>query len=142
VPEQEGAQDQVAEAGFVGHDAAQPRGGNRQDPPGRGGHRGQVGTLPGEHADLAEELGPAVAGDERGAGTAMVLDDLGGAVQHHDQVIGLVPVSKQHLTRGHVALGAVPAQHLELPGVQGRGPPRRGTGAICTLAHCGRLLPD
>jgi hypothetical protein len=94
VPEQEGAQDQVAEAGFVGHDDAQLRDGNGQDPPGRCGHRGQVGALPGEHADLAEELGPAVCGDVRGAGPTVSLDDLGGAVQHHDQVIGLVPVGE------------------------------------------------
>ena len=115
---------------------AQLRGGNRQDPPGRGGHRGQIRTLPGEHADLAQELGPAVPGDERGAGPAIPLDDLGGAVQHHDQVISLVPVGEQHLASSHVTLGAVPAQHLQLAGVQGRGPPRRG-GAVGTLAHCG-----
>jgi hypothetical protein len=130
VPEQEGAQDQVAEAGFAGHDDTQLRHGNRQDPPGRGGHRGQVGTLPGEHADLAQELRPAVPGDERGAGPAIPLDDLGGAVQHHDQVIGLVPVGEQHLASGHVALGAVPAQHLKLIGVQDGRPPRRGHWAL------------
>ena len=100
--------------GSLGHDDPQLRDGNRQDPPGRGGHRGQVGTLPGEHADLAEELGPAVPGDERRAGLAVPLDDLGGAVQHHDQVISLVPVGEQHLAGGHVTLGAVPAQHLKL----------------------------
>jgi hypothetical protein len=165
VPEQEGAQDQVAEAGFVGHDGTEPRDGDRQDPTSRGGYRGQVGTLPGEHADLAQELRPAVPGDARGTGSAVPLDDFGGAVQHRDQVIGLVPVGEQHLASSHVALGAVPAQHLKLVSVQSRGPPRRrnqgittavtgtatsshaapGAGSLCSLTHCtlthpGRLL--
>src|SRR6516165_10548808 len=72
-------------AGLVSHDHAQLRDGHSQNPPGRGGHRGQVGTLPGEHADLAQELRPAIPGDARGAGPAIPLDDLGGAIQHHDQ---------------------------------------------------------
>jgi hypothetical protein len=157
VPEQERAQDQVTEAGLVGHDGAQLRDGNRQDAPSRSGHRRQVGALPGEHADLAQELRPAVPGDERRSGLAVPLDDLGGAVQHHDQVIGLVPVGEQHLAGGHVTLSAVPAQNLKLGRVQDRGAARRrnqeitaavtgpvtsghaalGTAAICTFAHCG-----
>jgi len=135
VPEQEGAQDQVAEAGFVGHDHAQLRDGHRQDPAGRGSHRRQVGTLPGQHADLAQELRPAVPGDDRGAGPAVPLDDLGGAVQHDDQVVRLVPVGEQHLAGGHVTLRAVPAQHLQLGGVQLRGSPRDSGAAFGPLVH-------
>jgi len=37
---------------------------------------------------------PAVPGDERRAGLAVALDDLGGAVEHDDQVIGLVPIGE------------------------------------------------
>ena len=45
--------------------------------------------------------------------------------QHHDQVIGHVPVGKQHVSRGHVVLAAVPAQHLKLRRVQDRAAPGR-----------------
>ena len=68
------SQDQVAEAGFVGHDDTELRDGNRQDPPGRAGDGGQVGALPGEQADLAEKLVTAIPGDEGGAGLAVPLD--------------------------------------------------------------------
>jgi hypothetical protein len=114
MPEQEGAQDQVAEAGLMGHDGAYLRDGNCQHPPGRCRHRSQVNALPGEHADFAQELCPSVTRDERRTGLAVVLDDLGGPVEHHDQVVGLVPVGEQHVASRHVALGTVPAQHIKL----------------------------
>src|SRR5690348_13260345 len=62
MPEQERSQDEVAETGFLADDDAHLIDGNRQDSSRRGCHRGQVGPLPGEHADLAQELGRAVGG--------------------------------------------------------------------------------
>jgi hypothetical protein len=81
------------------------------------------GPLPGEEANLAKELRPAVRRDDRLAGLAAALDDLGFTGQEHDQVIGHVTVSEQHIPGGYVVLAPVPAQHLKLRRVQDRAAP-------------------
>src|SRR4029453_13027776 len=106
------------------------------------------------------KLCPAITRDERRAGQAVALDDLGGTVEHYDQVIGFVPVSEQHVTSRHVALGTVPAQHVKLGLVQSWGAARvrrqvtagvpgpvssdraaLDTAASCTFIHAGPLHP-
>jgi hypothetical protein len=41
---------------------------------------------------------------------AVTLDDVGRAREQHDQVVGLVAVSEQHIPSSHVAFAAVPTQ--------------------------------
>jgi hypothetical protein len=123
VPEQERPQDQLAEAGLLRHDHPHLLHRNAQHPPGRGRHRAQVRPLAGEQADLAQELRPAMSRDNRLARLAAALDDPRLTGQHHDQVIGHVPVGEQHVSGGHVVLTAVPAQHLKLRHVQDRAAP-------------------
>ena len=73
----------------------------------------------------------------------MALDELGSAVEHHHQVIGQVTVGEQHVAGGHVALGAVPAQHIELGWVQNRGATRlREQQLIAAVAGPASSDPD
>src|SRR6516225_1640391 len=62
VTEQEGPQDEVAQAWLLRHDPSQLRDRYGQDPPCGGGDGAEEGALPGEHADLAEKLRRTVAG--------------------------------------------------------------------------------
>ena len=157
VPEQEGAQDEVVQAGVggLGHYETQLHSGNAKDPPGRGGHHGQVGTLTGEHADLAQELGPAVPGDQPGAGLAVTLDGCRPQCRPTSRSGRKSRPRRRTTPRpgSHVALGAVPAQHLKLASLTGPGTARRGNqvfrAAITGLHrssgaaphHHGRLCP-
>jgi hypothetical protein len=134
VPEQQSAQQQVAQRGLVRHDPAQLRHRNSEHATRRGGNRAQESALPGEDADLAEELGRAVAGDDARPGVAMILDDVGCPGQQHDQVVVLVAVGEEQVAGPHVALGAVTAQHSKLSRVQHRGPARLRDQAITAAA--------
>ena len=120
MPEQERPQDQLAETGLLGHDHPHLRRREPQHPPGRGHHRTQVDALAGEQADLAQELRPAIRGDHRLARLAEALDDPDPASQHHEQVVGQIPVGEQHLSGAGVVLSPVSAQHLKLRRVPGR----------------------
>jgi hypothetical protein len=46
--------------------------------------------------------------------------------QHHEQVIGQIPVGEQHLSGAHVVLSPVSAQHLKLRRVKDRAAPGLG----------------
>src|SRR5277367_431573 len=114
MPEQKGPQDQLAETRLLRHDHPHLLDGNAQHPPGRGCYRAQVGALTGEQADLAEELRPAIRGDDCLAWLAVALDEPDLTSQYYEQVIGQIPGGEQHISRAHVALSPVSAQHLKL----------------------------
>src|SRR4029077_13847158 len=86
-------------------------------------YRAQVGALAREQADLAQELRPAIRGDNRFARLATALNEPYLTSQHHEQVIGQIPVGEQHLSGAHVLLSPVSAQHLKLRRVQDRTAP-------------------
>jgi hypothetical protein len=125
VAEQESPQEKVAQAGLLGHDPAQLLDRYGQHPARSGGHGAQERPLPGENADLTEELRGTVAGDDSSLRTAVSLDDVGRAGEQHDQVVVLVAVGEQHLTGRHGALAAVPAQHRKLIRIQDGGLARK-----------------
>ena len=134
--QQEGPQDEVAQAWLLRHDPAQLRDRNGEDPPCGGGDGAQEGALPGEHANLAQKLRRTVAGDDPCPRMAVTLDDVGRARQQHDQVVGLVAIGEQHITSSHVAFAAVFAQHSKLGRIQDRRTPRKRDQAI--VAAVGR----
>ena len=61
--------------------------------------------------------------------------------QQHDQVISHVPVGKQHVSRGHLVLTAVAAQHLKLRHIQDRAAPGLSLLRSCPAAP-GRGPPE
>jgi hypothetical protein len=125
VTQQEGPQDQVAQPWLLRHDPAQLRDRYRQDPPCGGDDGAEEGALPGQHADLTEKLRRAVTGDHARPRLAVTLDDVGRAREQHDQVVGLVAIGEQHITRSHGAFAAIPAQHTKLGRIQDRRTPRQ-----------------
>lgn len=163
MPQQERAQDQLAQRELLGHDHPHLLNPNPQYPSRGARHRTEVCPLAGEHADFSEELRLAVGGDHPLVWLAVVLGDPSLAGQHHDQVVCLIAVGKQHLPGGHLVLAAVPAQHLKLRCVQDRvaaglhllrsrcataGRARRGSRsgrtarATCALLHRDRATPS
>jgi len=92
----------------------------------------QAGRLPG--AFFASVAGRACRSrsftDDTCPRMAVPLDDVGRALQQHDQVVGLVAIGEQHITSSHVALAAVPAQHPKLGRIQDRRTPRKPDQAI------------
>jgi hypothetical protein len=137
VTEQEGLQDEVAQAWLLRHDPAQLRDRNCENPPCGGGDGAQKGALSSEHADLAEKFRRTIAGDDTCPWIAVTLDDVGRARKQRDQVVGLVSVGEQHIPSGHVAFAAVPAQYSKLGRIQDRRTPRKRDEAI--VAAVGRL---
>jgi hypothetical protein len=137
VPQQERPQDQLAQAQLLRHQHPYLPDGNPQHPPGRAGHRAQEYALPGQQADLAQELRRAVRGDDRFPRLAAQFDDPDPASQHHNQVITHIPVGEQHIADGNVMLTAIPAQHLKLRRVQDRAASSLGLLRRTRAAHGG-----
>ena len=139
--EQEGPQDQVAQAWFLRHDPAQLRDRDCQNLSRGGGDRAQEGSLPGEYAYLAQELRRAVAGDGPRPRLAVALDDVSGTREQHDQVVGHVTSGEQHIASGYVAFAAVRAQDLELGRIQDRRTPGYRDQPILIAARRRRRNP-
>jgi hypothetical protein len=116
---------------------AAARGTHPQDPTGRGGQCRQVDALTGEKADLAQELAGAVGGEDGLVGTAVVVDDLGLAVEEDDEVVGVVTLGEEDLPGGDVGLAAVAPQHVDLGRIEERRPPglEVGDSAIRDVRH-------
>src|SRR5260370_24738319 len=123
MPEEERPQDQLAEAELLGHAPPYLAHGNAQHPPSRAGRRAEIDPLPGEEANLAKELRPAVRRDNRLPRLAAALDNLGFTGQKHDQVIGHITVGEQHIPGGYVVLPPLPSHHLKLRTPQDRAAP-------------------
>ncbi|HVC71557.1 MAG TPA: hypothetical protein VNC61_14985 [Acidimicrobiales bacterium] len=70
--------------------------------------------LSGEEADLAQEFRRAVADDDGFGGLAAVLDDVDGAVDEDDEVVGPVAGGEEDFTGCDVELASVAAEVLEL----------------------------
>jgi hypothetical protein len=135
VTEQKRPQDEIAQARLLRHDPAQLCHRNREDPPRGGGDGAEEGALPGEHADLAEELRRTVTGDDGRPWPAVPIHDVGCAREQHDQIVGLVAIGEQHVTSGHVPFAAITTQHSELGRVQdGRTPHERDLGNLTAPA--------
>jgi hypothetical protein len=132
--QQQCPQDQVTQAGLLRHDPAHLRHRNCQHPPCGSGDGAQERALPRQHADLAEKLRRTEAGDHTCPRPAVTLNDVGRAREQHDQVIRLVAIGEQHITRSHLAFAAIPAQHPKLGRIQHRGTPRKRDQAIAAAA--------
>ena len=101
----EGAEDGVGEIGPGAHQVAELLRWDDQHPSGSADPGAEPRPLAGEQAELAEEAALAVAGDDDLLG-ALAAHDLGLALQDHDEVVGVVAGTEQHLAGLDPTLGA------------------------------------
>src|SRR5207245_6541110 len=80
----------------------------------------EVGTLPGEQADLAHEFARPVRHNHEFVRLSIMLNNPGLAFDQNDQVISLIAVAEEHIADGHGLFGPIAMEGLELSPAQGR----------------------
>src|SRR5207302_344784 len=99
----------------------------------------EVGTLPGEQADLAHEFARPVRHNHEFVRLSIMLNNPGLAFDQNDQVISLIAVAEEHIADCHWVFGPIAMEDLELSPAQDRPVARllrsslRDGGAI---SHC------
>src|SRR5438270_6145662 len=80
----------------------------------------EVGTLPGEQADLAHKFARPVRHYHEFVRLSIMLNDPGLAFEQNDQVICLIAGAKEHIADCHRLFGPVAMEDLELSPAQDR----------------------
>ena len=100
---EERSQEVVAQVGLLGHDGSHLFDGNPEDAPGLGGDCRQEHALTGEQAFLAKELARPVRDEHLLLGLAVLIDDVDGAFENHDQVVALVALGEEEVAAFHLS---------------------------------------
>src|SRR5258708_29812950 len=120
MPDEERAQDQLAQLELLVHDRVHLLHGDPQDPAGCADDRSQVGALAGEQTDLAHKFPRPVGHDHEFVWLSIVLNDPGLAFEQDDEVIRLIAVAEDHVADRDALFRPLATKALELRPAQPR----------------------
>jgi hypothetical protein len=114
VTNQQGAQDVLTQVGLLSHDHSHLLDPNAQHAARCSDHGGQKDPLSGQETLLSEEFTGSVGDDQVLLWSPEVLEDVDLALEHDDQVIGLVAVGEEDIALLDLQFGSVATEHGQL----------------------------